>query len=70
MTLPQSRYPTVESRALFVRETLRRVEAIPGVETAGAANYLPAQGIYSMQTFEAEGQPVPAGERPSPRNGG
>ena len=65
VTLPASRYPDADSVSTFVREAVRRVEAIPGVEAATAANHTPAEQSYAMRAFEVEGQPLPAGERPS-----
>lgn len=41
LALPSSRYPAAASVAAFYRELEGRVEALPGVETAGATRILP-----------------------------
>jgi putative ABC transport system permease protein len=64
VTLPPTSYPSDESRAIFVREMVRRLQAIPGVEAAGASDSLPGTNEFTMLPFEVEGQPVPVGERP------
>jgi predicted permease len=47
VSLPDSRYATQESHATFVSEVLPRLEAIPGVQAATAANNLPFPGTTS-----------------------
>jgi predicted permease len=49
-------YATVPLEIGFVDEVLRRVRAIPGVQTAGATDSLPMQG-GSMQPVAVEGRP-------------
>jgi putative ABC transport system permease protein len=45
LTLPPARYQTTDSQARFLRELLPRLEALPGVISAGAAvGYPPAGG--------------------------
>jgi putative ABC transport system permease protein len=64
-TLSSQRYRTETQRTQFARELTRRLEAIPGVESAGAVNLLPsADDGWSMNPFEVEGQPVSDSERP------
>lgn len=65
VSLTSVAYPDADSRTRFVREALRRIEAIPGVEAVGASNHLPAQDELSMRSFEVEGQPVERAQRPS-----
>jgi putative ABC transport system permease protein len=65
VALTSTRYPDAASRAEFVREAVRRARAIPGVESAGAVNFLPATDEYALRAFEVEGRPVPRAERPS-----
>jgi predicted permease len=47
VSLPDSRYDTQESHAAFVNEVLVRLDAIPGVQAATAANNLPFPGTTS-----------------------
>jgi predicted permease len=62
--LPQDRYPSEDGtkRRQFVNETLRRLNALPGVESASATNFLPLSGFWGTIDF------LPRGEAP-PRNG-
>lgn len=64
VTLSGAAYETAEQRAGFVRDALRRVEALPGVEAVGAANFLPVGRGGRQRAVEAEGQPVEYGKRP------
>ena len=60
------KYPDGDRQTLFYQQTLRRIAALPGVQYAGAANFLPL-GTSNFQTlFLVEGRPNPnAGEEPS-----
>jgi predicted permease len=62
--LPQDRYPFNKEQAktrLFVEETVRRMNALPGVESAAATNYLPLSGFWGVTTFLLRGQAPPRG---------
>src|SRR5262249_43142442 len=48
VSLPPSKFPQI---AGFLTETLRRMEAVPGVESAGAINTLPLSGSHAIRTF-------------------
>lgn len=50
-------YQTNEQRAAFVREVLRRVHQIPGVESAAVASALPLRSQLFRQGFRVEGRP-------------
>ncbi len=64
VSLPPVRYPDDARRAQFVRETLARMEALPGVQSATASLGIPLS-IAVMAPFLAEGQPaVPIPQRP------
>lgn len=63
-----SYFPDPERRAVFVREAVERMEALPGVEAVGVTSSLPmAEDIGADEAeFEIEGAPPPApGEAPS-----
>ena len=45
VNLPDSRYPTPESRDQFTRSVVERLRALPGVENAGASFSLPLAGF-------------------------
>ncbi len=55
-SLPEQKYPREEQRVLFVKTLLERMQAIPGVNAAGAASNPPLGG-HSGYFFRAEGQP-------------
>lgn len=62
----QNRYLRQENRAQLVRETLRRVSALPGVEEAaiGSAN-APLSGQHTLTNFTIEGSSTSNGESPA-----
>lgn len=47
ISLPTSSYPTRTDTLAFYQETLSRIRALPGVESAGAANVVPMSGMRS-----------------------
>lgn len=51
-------YAGIAPQAAFVRETLRRVRSIPGVELAGITSALPASGQANSAALSIEDQPV------------
>jgi putative ABC transport system permease protein len=57
-TLPASRYNTDDVIRAFSRDLLERIEHLPGVRSAGSANYLPMSRIGAGDSFEIEGRPV------------
>lgn len=56
LTLPRGKYPTPEERAAFVQRLRERVEAIPGVASAGVSDTLPFSGSTWTTSYEVEGQ--------------
>jgi len=59
VTVPGNRYDPAERLAFFTT-LVDQVESIPGVESAGAVNSLPLDGINSDTDFLLEGEPPPA----------
>ncbi len=57
INLPQSKYPQHQQIDAFYKQLLERVEAAPGVETAGTVTVLPLSGMNSNASFEIEGRP-------------
>jgi len=51
-------YAGIAPQAVFVRETLRRVRAIPGVDLAGMTSALPASGQTFNVSLAVEDRPV------------
>ena len=65
--MPDSRYPTPESRRAFVARTLDALAALPGVTATAAVNRLPLGGANVIVGVEIEGQPQPDGPVPMDR---
>lgn len=55
--VPQSRYADQQATTAFYSELLRRVEALPGVRSAGATWGLPMSGAAGGTEVEVEGRP-------------
>ena len=60
INLPQQRYPTGESQSRFFENLLERVEALPGVTAASAADNLPLRQVR-LTAFSIAGHPDPPG---------
>jgi predicted permease len=58
--LPPQRYPTVEQMHAFHDAMLARLAVLPGVERAGAVNWLPFGSALISGDVLAEGRPAPA----------
>jgi putative ABC transport system permease protein len=54
-------YPSKEPEKLraYVDRSVENLRAIPGVESAGAINFLPLTGFWGQQEFTIEGRPAP-----------
>ena len=59
LSLPAAKYKEEPQRVAFYQELVRRVEALPGVESAAAINNLPLGGSNSSNPFLIEGIPEP-----------
>jgi predicted permease len=59
--LPPNRYPETDptKRRVLVDEVTRRLNALPGVQSAGATNFLPLTGFWGTSTFLLRGQAPP-----------
>ena len=63
VAVPQSKYAEPAQIAAFYSQALDRLQALPGVESAGAVLTLPFSGTAAALTFSVEGRPdPPAGE--------
>jgi putative ABC transport system permease protein len=68
MLSPQ-KYSGGQQRRAFLQGVMRRVENLPGVEQAGATNFLPLTGFWGNVSFSIEGRPAPRpNEGPSADN--
>src|SRR5260370_28584447 len=59
VVLRGEKYKEEPQRAAFYSDVVRRVEGLPGVESAAAVNHLPLGGSNSSSPFLIEGQPEP-----------
>lgn len=66
--LPSAKYPKAPDWNSFFDRMLERVEAIPGVKTAGLTSVLPVSANFDRRTIEAEGQPKAPSEYPDADN--
>jgi putative ABC transport system permease protein len=63
--LPGSRYPEAYQRRAFYDRVIGSVEALGGVEAAGAVSHLPLGGADNWMPFAVHGRPAPAaGQEP------
>ena len=63
--LPGTAYESPEAKARRVEDILRRVESLPGVESAFASNFIPFGSGGSGGDVIVEGKPVERGREPS-----
>ena len=57
VSLPRSKYSQPAQTELFSKELLQRINALPGVETAGTINHSPLQGHGMIAFIGIEGNP-------------
>jgi predicted permease len=66
LALPESVYQEEPARTAFFAELLARLEALPGVRSAGAVMGIPLGGLAFNLSFEVEGRPpVPPAQQPT-----
>jgi putative ABC transport system permease protein len=67
--LAPQKYGGAQQRRAFLQDVMRRIENLPGVEQAGATNFLPLTGFWGNVSFSIEGRPAPRpNEEPSADN--
>ena len=59
IALPDAKYTSDERRASFYEGLLERVQNLPGVQSAAAANILPLVGANETSNIRIEGRPEP-----------
>jgi putative ABC transport system permease protein len=57
--LPEAKYPNIEKKRAFFDQALKRLEALPGVESVGAISGLPVSFQGGGATFQIEGRAEP-----------
>jgi predicted permease len=63
-SLPPERYQPVAARQAFYARAFAALQALPGVERAGAAAVVPLTGNNWTVPFDRADRPLPAGQRP------
>ena len=58
--LPASRYPKHQQEIAFFSDAVRKIAALPGVESAGAVAFLPFSDTLAGTDFTIVGRPAPA----------
>ena len=56
--VPSTRFPSPLQQSNFFNEALKRIRALPGVESAGVIDALPLNGGGSIQPIAIEGRPA------------
>jgi putative ABC transport system permease protein len=59
LLLPVSKYGQDPQRIAFFKQLAERVQALPGVRSAGAISYLPFTGGGAATSIDIEGRPAP-----------
>jgi putative ABC transport system permease protein len=54
--LPQQKYPEIPQKVLFFQQVLERLQALPGVEAAGAVTTLPMSGAQVKEILAIPGR--------------
>jgi putative ABC transport system permease protein len=62
LNLLPAKYETDQKRIDFYKQAVERMNAIPGVEAAGAINTPPFTGLYSGTGVDVDGQQLPPGQ--------
>jgi putative ABC transport system permease protein len=65
VSLPDAKYPGRNAWTIFHRELLRRVAALPGIDSVGLNSAVPLEGGGFEAPVIAEGDPMPSAERPA-----
>jgi putative ABC transport system permease protein len=63
--MPGDRYESDLTKRQRVEDVVRRIEALPGVQSAMASNFIPIDGGGNRAAIELEGMPVRAGAEPT-----
>ena len=63
LALPDGRYDSEESRQAFFRQAFAAIDALPGVESTGAAMVMPLTGNNWSVPLQRVDRPLPPGER-------
>jgi cell division protein FtsX len=62
LSLPDAHYSKPEQVSAFARQLVDRLQALPGVRSAGLVSCLPVGGYCGDNSFRIEGRPQPPGQ--------
>jgi putative ABC transport system permease protein len=60
--LPQAKYPEAPKWVAFYDQVSQRVQALPGVQSAGLTSVLPISHNFDRRSFQVETHPTPRGQ--------
>jgi len=60
--LPLAKYPDAPKWVAFYDQIKERIQALPGVQSAGLTSVLPISHNFDRRSFQVETQPVPRGQ--------
>jgi predicted permease len=69
--LSTAEYPSdkPEKRLEFLNDAMERIRQLPGVESVGAAGFMPLSGFWGEAAFTVQGRPEPApGQKPNAKS--
>jgi putative ABC transport system permease protein len=64
VALPEANHGKPEQAGAFYKKLLDRVSTLPGVQSAGAAWWIPLSGSEISFNFDIQERPIPAGQQP------
>jgi len=64
VALPDSNYGKPDQAGAFYKKLFDRVSTLPGVQSAGAAWWIPLSGSEISFNFDIQERPIPAGQQP------
>jgi hypothetical protein len=59
VALPEAKYTSDQQTANFYEQLIERVQHLPGVQNAAAANMIPMSGMNGTSTIQIESRPEP-----------
>jgi putative ABC transport system permease protein len=59
VSIPEAKYDTTEKQQAFFNQLFEKLDALPGVRSAGGTSFLPLAGLGSATGFTVVGEPTP-----------
>lgn len=64
LAFTQTRYPTAEKKVEFIKQTLQRIRALPGIDSAATGTNLPLTNAGGNNVIQVQGSNLPIMQRP------